>query len=62
MYEDLPSRQLKVSVTDRSVVKTTDFERRCVSPVGLQDEIDGLVQKTPCGRSFIRYLYMPACV
>jgi phosphoacetylglucosamine mutase len=34
---------LKVSVHDRSVIKTTDAERRCVTPKGLQEKIDLLV-------------------
>ena len=41
-------------VKDRMVVKTTDFERKCVSPAGLQDTIDALVNSKPQGRSFVR--------
>lgn len=54
LYAELPSRQLKVKVRDRSVVETRDFERVCVAPVGLQQEIDQLVQGTPKGRAFVR--------
>lgn len=36
------------------VVKTTDFERKCVSPEGLQREIDCLVAQFSKGRSFVR--------
>ena len=36
------------------VVKTTDFERRCVRPEGLQTAIDALVASKPSGRSFVR--------
>jgi phosphoacetylglucosamine mutase len=54
MYRDLPNRQLKVKVKDRMVVKTTDFERHCLSPEGLQDAIDILVASKPCARSFVR--------
>ncbi|XP_043216071.1 phosphoacetylglucosamine mutase-like isoform X2 [Amphibalanus amphitrite] len=53
-YSDLPNRQLKVSVKDRTVVTTTDAERRCVTPDGLQAEIDTLVSKQPQGRAFVR--------
>lgn len=54
MYTDLPNRQLKVRVKDRMVIKTTDFERKCTSPAGLQEQIDGLISQTARGRSFVR--------
>lgn len=44
-----------LQVKDRMVVKTTDFERKCVSPVGLQYAIDVLVAGKAHGRSFVRY-------
>lgn len=53
-YTDLPNRQLKVSVEDRNVIKTADAERKCVSPLGLQDKIDQLAGKYQNGRSFVR--------
>lgn len=34
LYTDLPSRQLKLVVADRTVITTTDAERRCVTPAG----------------------------
>lgn len=43
-----------LQVKDRMVVKTEDFERKCVSPTGLQDAIDVLVAEKPNGRSFVR--------
>uniref|UniRef100_A0A672H4A7 Phosphoacetylglucosamine mutase n=1 Tax=Salarias fasciatus TaxID=181472 RepID=A0A672H4A7_SALFA len=54
MYTDLPNRQLKVKVSDRRVIDTTDAERRAVSPAGLQDAIDSLVKKYRQARSFVR--------
>ena len=39
-YQDLPNRQLKVRVADRSVIETTDAERKCVRPDGLQIAIN----------------------
>ena len=54
MYKDLPNRQLKVKVKDRMTVKTTDFERKCIAPEGLQLEINNLVTKISMGRSFVR--------
>jgi phosphoacetylglucosamine mutase len=34
LYEDLPSRQLKLVVADRTNITTTDAERKCVTPGG----------------------------
>ena len=47
---------LKVRVRDRNVVTTTDAERRCVNPAGLQDAIDALVGRDGGGvrRAFVR--------
>lgn len=53
-YTDLPSRQLKVKVNDRSLIQTTDAERRMTSPEGLQEEVDGIVAKFSQARSFVR--------
>jgi len=53
-YQDLPNRQMKVRVGDRTVIETTDAERKCVQPQGLQSAIDELVKKFPKGRSFVR--------
>ncbi|XP_058470072.1 phosphoacetylglucosamine mutase isoform X1 [Solea solea] len=54
IYRDLPNRQLKVKVSDRRVIDTTDAERRAVSPEGLQEAIDSLVKKHKQARSFVR--------
>ena len=54
LYADLPSRQLKVSVADRSGLQTTDAETRVAQPAGLQAAIDGAVAGVPSGRSFVR--------
>ncbi|CAF1143768.1 unnamed protein product [Adineta ricciae] len=54
LYDDLPQRQLKVAVRDRTMIQTTDAERRCVTPPHLQDCIDELVSKYPSGRAFVR--------
>ena len=61
-YSDLPNRLTKVSVPDRTLFTTTDAERRLSSPVGLQDKIDELVQRTPQGRSFVRPSGTEDCV
>lgn len=54
-YYDLPNRQAKIQVKDRSLITTTDAARICVTPAGLQAEIDKIVAKYPRGRSFVRY-------
>ena len=54
LYQELPNRQLKVKVKNRMAVQTTDFERKCTAPDGLQREIDRLVAGTVKGRAFIR--------
>lgn len=53
-YTDLPNRLSKVEVKDRTIFKTTDAERRLVSPPGLQNKIDDIVKQFPKGRSFVR--------
>uniref|UniRef100_A0A6M2DJM3 Phosphoacetylglucosamine mutase n=1 Tax=Xenopsylla cheopis TaxID=163159 RepID=A0A6M2DJM3_XENCH len=53
-YTDLPNRQLKVTVQDRTLITTKDAERICVTPEGLQDEIKNLVSKYQDGRAFVR--------
>lgn len=55
LYTDLPNVQLKVKVADRGVFETTNAERTCVKPPGLQDKIDELVAATGnSARSFVR--------
>lgn len=39
---------------DRNVITTTDAERICLTPSGLQDEIDSIVSKYTRSRSFVR--------
>ena len=55
LYQDLPSRQIKVKVVDRNLVTTCNAERTCVTPTGLQDAIDAHVRKAgEMSRCFIR--------
>lgn len=55
LYTDLPSKQLKIPVDDRSKITTTDAERTVVTPVGLQDEIIAAVRLLgPHSRCFVR--------
>ncbi|XP_065088319.1 phosphoacetylglucosamine mutase [Ochlerotatus camptorhynchus] len=53
-YTDLPNVLMKIKVEDRSVITTTDAERVCVTPEGLQDAINEIVAKYNKGRSFVR--------
>ncbi|KOB67808.1 putative phosphoacetylglucosamine mutase, partial [Operophtera brumata] len=53
-YTDLPCRQLKVTVKDRNAISTTDAERQCTEPEGLQNRINELVSGYKDGRSFVR--------
>lgn len=54
LYTELPSRQLKVKVADRSAFKTTDADTKLTHPPHLQAEIDRLIAATPKGRAFVR--------
>merc|ERR1712136_561222 len=54
IYSELPNRQRKVKVADRTVITTADAERSVTSPSGLQKLIDDAVKKFPSGRSFVR--------
>lgn len=53
-YDDLPNLQQKVKVQDRNIFETTDAERKCLKPDGLQDRIDEAVRKYKRGRAFVR--------
>ena len=43
-------------VKDRTVIQTTDAERKTTSPAGLQSAIDELVEQYNRARSFVRYV------
>jgi phosphoacetylglucosamine mutase len=54
LYTDLPSRQLKISVKDRSVVKCNDNETKCIAPITLQPALEQLMSMTKNSRTFCR--------
>ncbi|XP_056687164.1 phosphoacetylglucosamine mutase isoform X2 [Spinacia oleracea] len=54
LYKDLPSRQLKVKVVDRTAVVTAKAETVVVQPAGIQEAIDTATAKYRHGRCFIR--------
>jgi phosphoacetylglucosamine mutase len=53
IYTDLPSRQLKIQVKDRSIVKVNDNETLCLEPLQVQSELDKAMQQYH-GRAFVR--------
>lgn len=55
LYTDLPSRQCKVSVEDRTMIQTNMNETECTSPVELQQELNSAMSRYPPGaRCFVR--------
>ena len=54
IYTDLPSKQLKVSVTNKSIVTCSDDETFVLTPRELQEELNRLMLGVPLGRCFIR--------
>ncbi|XP_016500325.1 phosphoacetylglucosamine mutase [Nicotiana tabacum] len=54
LYHDLPSRQLKVKVVDRTAVVTANAETVTVQPIGIQEAMNAEIAKYPRGRCFIR--------
>lgn len=55
LYTELPSRQLKVCVSDRSIYKCIDADTKVAEPIGLQARIDELVARAgPNARAFVR--------
>ncbi|KAJ3681632.1 hypothetical protein LUZ60_014205 [Juncus effusus] len=54
LYQDLPSRQLKVKVLDRTAITTANAETQVVKPSSLQPLIDTEIAKYKKGRCFVR--------
>lgn len=56
LYTDLPSRQTKLPVRDRSAIVCTADETRCVQPPELQSALDALMasENVRMGRCFVR--------
>lgn len=54
IYTDLPSKQLKVKVTNKSIVECSDDETHILTPLELQEELNRLIGEVPSGRCFIR--------
>merc|ERR1719419_505218 len=62
MYEDYPSKLTKVTVRDRFAFKTTNAERTCVEPEGIQNSIDLLTKEINGSRGFVRPSGTEDCV
>jgi len=68
VYEDLASKQTKAKVPDRALVKTTNAERECSQPAGLQDAINAACAAArtsfndPHVRAFVRPSGTEDCV
>ncbi|XP_043507439.1 phosphoacetylglucosamine mutase isoform X2 [Frieseomelitta varia] len=54
MYDDLPNKQIKMKVYDKSIITTTNVGTQCITPEGLQDAIDEIVSQYKRGRCFVR--------
>ena len=54
LYEDLPSRQTKLAVKDRTALTVTSDETRAIAPADLQPELDRLATRFENGRCFVR--------
>jgi len=53
LYQDLPSRQGKVLVKDRTMIQTNANETKCEAPAALQAELEAAMAKVQ-GRAFVR--------
>ncbi|KAG7359178.1 phosphoglucosamine mutase [Nitzschia inconspicua] len=54
MYQDLPSRMLKVKVQDRSIIRCNDNETECIEPDTVQPLLQQAMSTVNQGRTFIR--------
>lgn len=54
MYTEYACRQVKVKVPDREAICTTDADRICAQPSGLQDAINVALSEIPNSRAFVR--------
>lgn len=53
MYQDFPCKQLKL-YGDKSMFRTTDFGRKLIQPIGLQDKIDSIINNYSHSNCFVR--------
>ena len=54
LYVDLPSKQTKVVVKDKSLIQCNDNEMEVVTPIALQHALNGIMGRVQQGRCFVR--------
>lgn len=54
MYTDLPSRQLKVPVANKDIIRCSIDEMRAEEPIAMQNDLDGYMKQVTNGRCFVR--------
>jgi phosphoacetylglucosamine mutase len=54
LYEPLPNKMVKIRVSDRSRFKTMDAERILIEPVGVQAQMDALLDRSSLERATVR--------
>jgi len=54
LYTDLPSRQMKVASSNKSLINCSEDETSALTPVGLQDALNAVMKGIKCGRCFVR--------
>lgn len=61
-YTDLPSKQIKIPVSDKNLIRCSDNEMRVEEPVDLQVALESAMKKVPQGRCFVRPSGTEDCV
>jgi phosphoacetylglucosamine mutase len=54
IYHDLPSKQMKVCVANKSLVICSEDEMRALQPEAMQAELDDEMGRVTQGRCFVR--------
>jgi phosphoacetylglucosamine mutase len=62
MYTDLPSKQQKVSVPDKTAVSCSDDETTVTRPAALQADLESAMRSVRQGRCFVRPSGTEDCV
>lgn len=62
LYADLPSKQMKIPVSDKSTITCSDDEKRAETPAELQPALDRAMLAAAQGRCFVRPSGTEDCV
>lgn len=54
LYQDLPSKQMKVVVPNKNIFQCSDDEFYLIQPKALQDQLDVAMKERTFGRCFVR--------